>query len=459
MRSPLRHRDIVTRRPRPAQLLEDATRLIEPKAWAGGQSSTTGGAIDRARRVPFRRSPVMEGRLDWWTRLPRRWRWLLGGIAAVVTIVIVLWFGPWLLTLAPNHGLTADQELKAKNDVRTTLVQAVAGLAVASGALITYRTFPDNQQDQAKRHDREERTFRLHQSQQVTDTYTKAVEQLGSDQAPVRLGALYSLERLAQDDPSRRQTVVDVMCAYLRMPYTPPTSTKPATVSVTGSVQDASAAHSLEESVDRGAAQELQVRRTAQRLLAEHLRRPRRTLAEEEPQRLQPSPEEGFWPGISLDLSGGTFTEFDGDKMSVARAEFFGATFLGLAWFDKATFSEGLFDSAKFLGSAWFNDAKFVENAGFSGVTFGGHASFHGVTFHRRASFHRASFHEEPTFGYTLVTNLDDPVIGRDAHPFRVWPDGWTVEPDHHDPTRGSLVPMGKDETAGPPSPPSATRA
>ncbi len=380
--------------------------------------------------------------MDWWTRLPKRRRWLLGGIAAVVIIVIVLWFGPWLLTLAPNHGLTADQELKAKNDVRTTLVQAVAGLAVASGALITYRTFLHNQQDQAKRHDREERTFRLHQSQQVTDTYTKAVEQLGSDQAPVRLGALYSLERLAQDDPSRRQTVVDVMCAYLRMPYTPPTSTKPATASVTASAQDASPAHSIEESVDREAAQELQVRRTSQRLLAEHLRRPKRTLAEEDPQRLQPSPGETFWPGISLDLTGATFTEFYGDEISVARADFFGATFLGLAWFDKATFKEGLFDSAKFLGSAWFNDAKFVEIAGFSATTFSGHASFHGVTFQRRASFHRATFHEEPTFGYTRITNLDDPVIGRDAHPFRVWPDGWAVEPDRHDPTRGSLVPM-----------------
>jgi hypothetical protein len=360
--------------------------------------------------------------------------------------------GPWLLTLAPNQGLTADQELKAKNDVRTTLVQAVAGLAVASGALITYRTFLYNQKDQAKRHDREERTFRLHQSQQVTDTYTKAVEQLGSDQAPVRLGALYSLERLAQDDPSRRQTVVDVMCAYLRMPYTPPTSTKPATASVTASARDASPAHSIEESVDREAAQELQVRRTSQRLLAEHLRRPKRTLAEEDTQRLQPSPEESFWPGISLDLSGATFTEFYGDEISVARADFFGATFLGLAWFDKATFREGLFDRAKFLG------AEFVENAGFSAVTFSDHASFHGVTFHRRASFHRATFHEGPTFGYTRIMNLDDPVIGRDAHPFRVWPDGWVVEPDRHDPTRGSLVPI-KDEAAGPPSPLSETRA
>jgi hypothetical protein len=158
----------------------------------------------------------------WWQRIPTRLLWALVGVGAAVLVLFVLWAGPWLFTLHPNHGLTAEQELKAKNDVRTTLVQAVAGLAVAGGAIITYRTFRHNQADQAERHSREERTYRLHQPQQVTDTYTRAVEQLGHAEAPVRLGALYSLVSLAQDNPRRRQTVVDVLCAYLRMPYTPP---------------------------------------------------------------------------------------------------------------------------------------------------------------------------------------------------------------------------------------------
>src|SRR5262249_33582048 len=58
------------------------------------------------------------------------------------------------------------------------------------------------------------------------ELYTKAVEQLGSDKAPVRLGGLYALERLAQDNSAHRQTIVNVICAYLRMPFSPmePTS-------------------------------------------------------------------------------------------------------------------------------------------------------------------------------------------------------------------------------------------
>ena len=59
----------------------------------------------------------------------------------------------------------------------------------------------------------------------VTELYTKAADQLGSDKAPVRLAGLYALERLAQDNPSQRQTIVNVICAYLQMPFTPPGAT------------------------------------------------------------------------------------------------------------------------------------------------------------------------------------------------------------------------------------------
>ena len=128
--------------------------------------------------------------------------------------------------IPPHEGLTADQELKAKNDVRTTLVQALAGLAVAGGSGRHLPHLPA-QPDRAGPHltsnrIRQDRTYQLRQAEQVNELYTRAVEQLGHDEAPVRLGALYSLMHLAQANPDRRQTVVDVLCAYLRMPYAPP---------------------------------------------------------------------------------------------------------------------------------------------------------------------------------------------------------------------------------------------
>jgi hypothetical protein len=57
--------------------------------------------------------------------------------------------------------------------------------------------------------------------QRITELYAHAVDQLGAEKAPVRLGGLHALERLAQNNPVQRQTIIDVICAYLRMPYTP----------------------------------------------------------------------------------------------------------------------------------------------------------------------------------------------------------------------------------------------
>ncbi|WP_207934351.1 hypothetical protein [Actinomadura sp. KC06] len=55
----------------------------------------------------------------------------------------------------------------------------------------------------------------------VTELYTAAADRFGSDKAPVRLAGLYALERLAQDTPAQRQTIVNVICAYLRVPSHP----------------------------------------------------------------------------------------------------------------------------------------------------------------------------------------------------------------------------------------------
>ncbi|MEU6268345.1 hypothetical protein [Saccharopolyspora shandongensis] len=67
------------------------------------------------------------------------------------------------------------------------------------------------------RHDSEER--------RITELQAKAGEQLGSEQAPVRLNGMYSLERLANNYPQLRQTIVNLICAYLRMPFEPPHGT------------------------------------------------------------------------------------------------------------------------------------------------------------------------------------------------------------------------------------------
>ncbi|GAA4639584.1 hypothetical protein GCM10023196_101750 [Actinoallomurus vinaceus] len=60
-------------------------------------------------------------------------------------------------------------------------------------------------------------TLRSSQEGQVTDRYTKAVEQLGSDSPEVRLGAIFALQRLAGDSGRDHNTIMDVLAAYVRV--------------------------------------------------------------------------------------------------------------------------------------------------------------------------------------------------------------------------------------------------
>ncbi|HWJ52544.1 MAG TPA: hypothetical protein VNT24_04110, partial [Propionibacteriaceae bacterium] len=118
---------------------------------------------------------------------------------------------------------------------------------------------------------------------QVTELYTKAADQLGSDKAPVRLAGLYALERLAQDNPGQRQTIVNVICAYFQMPYTPPGSAPveppvESPSSAEGAVVDEGTRADVEQERHENRrqdyekrAQERRVRTTARRILHRHL--------------------------------------------------------------------------------------------------------------------------------------------------------------------------------------------
>jgi len=61
-----------------------------------------------------------------------------------------------------------------------------------------------------------DRTLAEQREGQVTDRYTKAIEQLGSDKLHVRIGGVYALERVARDSARDHPTVMEVLTAFIR---------------------------------------------------------------------------------------------------------------------------------------------------------------------------------------------------------------------------------------------------
>jgi len=263
--------------------------------------------------------------------------------------------------------------------------------------------------------------------QRITELYTKAaIEQLDSNQAPVRFGALCALERLAQDSPAHRQTIVDVMCAYLRMPFSP---TAPASNPEPGAAEGQESPDTEGETGADGIGgtwqQERQVRLTAQRIIAEHLRND-----EAKDQRSNDHPSSRFWDNIRLDLSGATLIDFNLVNGVVTYADFHGAAFSGDASFDQATFGGAArfggaifggaarFGGAAFRGDASFPEATFREDALFDEATFRRVARFHSAAFGGLASFQRATFGGVADFRKTTFigdAGFGEAVLGGDA--------------------------------------------
>jgi hypothetical protein len=125
------------------------------------------------------------------------WAWALVGSASLAGIILVVWKLPSLLYGDASQA-SADARLQAATGFRTALIAGLVGLA-ALGSLVMAS-----------------RTYRLTQQGQITDRYTKAIEQLGSDKPDVRLGGIYALERIAKDSAPDGATIAEVLAAFIR---------------------------------------------------------------------------------------------------------------------------------------------------------------------------------------------------------------------------------------------------
>ncbi len=130
---------------------------------------------------------------------------LAGGIAvglsaiAVLVLLVPTWLIPASVTPARSEAL------QAQNDMRTSLLQGIGGLFLIAGVVATWR------QVQLTRHQLD-----ILREGQITERFTRAIEQLGSDNLDIRLGGIYALERIASSSEADRGPILEVLTAYVR---------------------------------------------------------------------------------------------------------------------------------------------------------------------------------------------------------------------------------------------------
>lgn len=158
----LRHR---TRKPQQPQPLPFTETQIRERAYQLWQADPEGSA-----------EAHWEGAIE----SLRRERSLLGRVGK-----------SWQTAFSPEHrGFTLD--------AIKTWISALGLLATVTAGVGLYLNY---QQGQEKL---------------VTDRFAKSVEQLGSKEPDVRIGAIYSLERIAKDSPKDHWTIMEVLMAFVR---------------------------------------------------------------------------------------------------------------------------------------------------------------------------------------------------------------------------------------------------
>ena len=145
---------------------------------------------------------------------------VLIGVAAVVLAVVIVWallvpLADWLARHDVGSATGALHET-ALDNARGRLLTLGAGL-VAGGALVfTALNFNLLRRNSEQADQWQRRTHELTEQGQVTDRFTKAIEQLGSDKLDVRIGGIYALERIARDSAKDHPTVMEVLTAFIR---------------------------------------------------------------------------------------------------------------------------------------------------------------------------------------------------------------------------------------------------
>jgi hypothetical protein len=109
----------------------------------------------------------------------------------------------------------------AREAVRAQLLTLGAGVFAAGALVYTARNFALSRGTLEETHRAVEltrQTMELTEKGQVGERYSRAIEQLGSDNLSVRIGGIYALEAIARDSPKDHPTVIEVLSAFVRLP-------------------------------------------------------------------------------------------------------------------------------------------------------------------------------------------------------------------------------------------------
>ena len=269
------------------------------------------------------------------------------------------------------------------------------------------------------------------------ERYTKAVEQLGDEKAPVRMGGVYTLVGLVdewleeesirkyEDRLKEGQVIINNLCAYIRSPFTLASHYDEL-------MQDTPDA----EGVYQDKVQEFY----ADKATLDSETDVRLSIIKEIHDRLQGSGKNtpGAWSDFEYDFSGSTFfypidltnsyyakpINFTGstyqgwadftDSTYKALAYFGGSTYQAWAYFSRSTYKDVAdFSRSTYQAWAYFSRSTYQDVADFGGSTYQGWADFSRSTY-QWANFSDSTYENETDFSGSIF--YQETYFGEDGY-------------------------------------------
>src|SRR5258706_6972263 len=227
--------------------------------------------------------------------------------------------------------------------VIAAIIAAAAAILGTISTVVTQVYYRKKSSDDTKasfkqQNEQLKQTLAAQSTRERNERFATAADLLGSDTPAIQLAGVYAMATLADDWEENRQTCVDVLCAYLRLPYEPDPGDQAT------------------EEKRREFQANSEVRHTLMRVIAEHLRDP--GVAK---QRAQQSWQELNFNFSGVVFDGGSFSDasFPKGKVDFGRTEFPAG---GKVSFNRVKFSGARVDfhDARFSGgTVEFEDARF----------------------------------------------------------------------------------------------------
>ena len=298
--------------------------------------------------------------------------------------------------------LSASPEVYRHTKFMARFEKAFPWLLVGGAVLGLLETYRKNANDRAKANadikaalkNQEHQTEVLKERKaERRERYTKAVEQLGNEKAPVRMGGVYTLIGLADEwlldenlDYAEKvregQVIINNLCAYIRSPFTLTSyydELSEDAPSLEGSYKDKKEEFYVDKAILDS---EADVRLSIIKEIHDRIQVPDKNTP-------------GAWSDFEYDFSGSTFFyPIDLTNSYYAKPiNFSGSTYKGWANFTDSTYQAlANFTDSTYQALANFTDSTYQALANFTGSTYQALANFSGSTYQGWANFRDSTY-------------------------------------------------------------------